>query len=293
MYKKIGVAALGTAVSLVAVAGCTASSTTPSGKTSGAASTAASSGGTGGSGSVSPASVLLTALTKATGDNSVTITGTVTGGTAGTTTKMSGVEQFSPLKSSITINSSGGAAGTTAVTAIYDGTNYYLNDPQLSSMAGGKSWVEFNLSSMGALGSSMGGLINSLKTESPTSYLSAMVASGDLKDVGTDTLNGVQTTEYTGTLTGAQAATLVSSVNGLTAPEVQELKQLFTAGGIQSETMTAWVNSDNLPVQVTETNTSTSLGTTTDITDFTDWGAPVTITDPPAAEVGTFTMPTG
>jgi hypothetical protein len=277
--------ALVAAVSITAMAGCSSIGKTTGGNTS--------TGNTNtGSGGLTPASVVLAALTKASSDNSVTITGTVTGGTAGITTKMQGVEQFQPLKSALTIDTSGGTSAGMSLSAIYDGTDYYIKSPALSALEGGKTWLELNLASLGTGSSNpLASLMGSLNTQSPTGELSALLGSGDLKSVGSQTIGGVQATHYTGTLTAAQAADL-AAVNGLTAADVAQIKSLFSASGIQTETMDVWVGPDNLPVQVVSTTTSTSLGSTTSTFDFTNWGAPVTITDPPAGQVGTFSIPT-
>lgn len=286
MYKKTGVAALVAAVSITTLAGCTASTTTGSTGSGGSTSTGNTS-----TGALTPANALLAAMSKASGDNSVTITGTVTGGSSGTSTKLSGVEEFQPLKSDITMNITGGSTGAMTIAAIYDGTNYYMQDAQLSALEGGKPWLELNTSSLGSgLGASLGTMLNSAKTESPSEELGPLLASGDLTDVGTGTVNGVQATHYSGTMTASQAADL-ASVNGLDSSDVQEIKSLFQTGGVQSEKMDVWVNSSNLPVQVTVATTSTALGTVTSVTNFTNWGAPVTITDPPADQVGTFSIP--
>ena len=291
MYKKTGMAALVAAVSITAVAGCTATTATGSGA-GGSTSTGTTTTGTnGGSGALTPASVVLAALTKASSDNSVTVNGTVTGGTSGITTKMQGVEEFQPLKSSLTIDTSGGTAGGMTLSAIFDGSNYFIKSPTLSALGGGKTWLELNLGSLGTgSGNPLASLTGSLKTQSPTDQMSALLGSGDLTSVGTETVDGVQATHYSGTLTAAQATALAAG-NGLTAAQVAQIKSLFTSSGIQTEKMDVWVGPDSLPVRVVSTIDSSSLGTTTSTFDFTNWGAPVTITDPPADQVGQFSLP--
>ncbi|HEV2639242.1 MAG TPA: hypothetical protein VGX23_29160 [Actinocrinis sp.] len=293
MDKKTGAAAFVAAVSLTALAGCTSATTgttTAGGGSTSTGSTNTGSGGSGG-GSGTPASMILAAVAKSTSDNSVTITGSVTGGTTGTTTKMSGVEEFQPLKSSLTISMSGGAAAGQDMSAIFDGTNYYIKSPQLSALAGGKTWIELNTSALtGGTANPLSSLSGSLKTQSPLSELDALVAAGDLKQVGTESVDGQQTTHYTGSLTAAQASDMAAT-NGLDAQAVAQIKAAFADGGFQTETIDLWTGSNSLPVRIVSAVNSTTLGTVTSTFDFTGWGAPVTITDPPSDQVGTFSIP--
>jgi hypothetical protein len=276
----MGIVALGATVSLTALAGCSATATSTAAKTA---------GGVAGAGSIalSPLAAVQAAFTQVSNDNSVKVTGTST--TAGTTVQMSGDMQFAPLKMSMTISTSGGATGALNMSEIFDGTNIYLQDPQFASLDGGKQWAEINFSALGPMGGSLTSMFDSMKNDSPTSQLEPLLASGDLKSLGTETVDGQQATHYSGTLTGAQVAAMTPSQN-VTAAQVQQIKQLIQAGGITSETIDIWIGSNNLPVQEKVAVTS-AAGTTDSTMDFSDWGSAGSITDPPASEIGTLTIP--
>jgi hypothetical protein len=298
MFRKTGVAALGAAASLIALAGCSTSANTPAASTgtssaSGGAVSSTTAAGTGGGGTgETSASVLAGSIVKMATENSVTITGSTSGGTAGTDSQLSGVYQGQPTEFSMNVVTTGGTnAGTTSV--VYDGSNFYLKVPELAAMAGGKPWVEFTSASLSSgLGTSFAPMIDNLKNNTGGVQLQALLASGTLQNLGSDTVNGTQATHYSGTIDDSQIAE-ISSVNGLTPAQVQQVKQLFQAGGVTSETIDLWIAPSGLPVQVKVAAVSTVLGTTTDTTDFSDWGAPVTITVPPAGQVGTLNIPTG
>jgi hypothetical protein len=205
---------------------------------------------------------------------------------------LSGVYKAQPLEFSMNVVTTGGAAsGTSSV--VYDNGNFYLKVPALGSMLGGKPWAEFNSTTLNSsLGTSFAPMVNSVKNDSGSVQLQALLASGTLQDLGTDTVNGTQATHYSGTIDDSQMSTL-TSVNGLTAAQVAQVKSLFGASGLTSETIDLWIAPDGLPVQAKVVAVSTVIGTTTSITDFSDWGGPVTVTVPPASQVGTLTIPAG
>ena len=274
MNKKMGIVALGATISLTALAGCSATK---------------SAGSVAGSLVLSPLAAVQAAFTKVSNDNSVKVTGTIT--SSGTTVQLSGTEQFSPVKVAMTMTTSGSATGALTIGEIYDGTNFYIQNAEFSALDGGKPWAEIDLNSLGGAGSSIESLLSGVKNESPTSALEPLLASGDLKNLGPATVGGVATTHYAGTLTGAQVESLAPT-QGLSAAQVAQIKQLLQAGGVTSETIDVWIDSNNLLTQM-KSSVVTASGTSTTSMQFSDWGAPVSIADPPANEVGTFTIPKG
>lgn len=272
MQKKIAIAAVGAAASLAAMAGCSSAAT--------GANTTANSGS-------SAINAVQAAYSTASGDNTVTMTGTVKSPT--TSEQMTGAMSFSPLELSMTVDMTGGAMSGSNVAVIYDGTSFYLKSPEFASFDGGKQWLGVNLTSLGSLGATVQSELNGLKNESPTTQLQPLLASGDLKDLGPATVNGTQTTHYSGTLDNAQVQAL-ASVKGLTSAQLAQMKALLQQSGVSTETIDVWIDSHNLPVQETIVQNASSGATTTTL-DFSNWGAPVSITAPPADQTGTFAMP--
>lgn len=289
--KSAGAAALGAVISLVSVAGCHATATTASSTASGVA-VASGSGGSGVPANASSAAALQLALTKVASENSVTITGNTSGGTAGTTSQLSGVYQATPTKFSMNVVSTGGTTGTQNISVVYDGADFFLEIPQLASLIDGKQWVEFTDTSLSSSGAEFAPMVDSLKNDSGNVQLQALLAGGAIQVQGGQTVGGVSATEYSGTVTSAEAQTL-TSVNGLTSVQLQQVKQWLQTGGTTTETISIWIGSNNLPVQLKTVTTSSTAGTTTSTVDFSEWGGPVSVTDPPAAEVGTITLPSG
>lgn len=276
MRKRIGLIAGGVAVALAAVAGCTTGSANTGGAASGGNS---GSGNGGGAVELSPAAFVKAALAKASNDKTVHVTGTLT--SAGNTGTLSADESFGdPVELSMTLD----AAGST-ISEILLGDKLYAKIPQLSAMLGGKSWVLFDLGSLGALGSTFQSLINSAKNMDPAQQLQPLLASGDLHKVGTETVDGVQAEHYAGTVDPATAFDSTEAAKNLTPAQIAQLKSLLKAGGVTSETIDLWVPADGLPVRI-EVGSSTSAGAVKVDMHLSDWGKPVSITAPPASQVG-------
>jgi len=272
MHKKIGLIAGGAAVALAAVAGCTNSSTSNNGGSSG-------SGGGAAALNLSPVAAIQAAFAKASNDKTVHVTGTIT--TAANTATMTADEQFgNPVELSMKLN----AAGATISEILID-SKLYANIPQLSAELGGKSWVLFDLNALGPLGSTFQSLINSAKNIDPAQQLQPLLASGNLRKVGSETVDGVQTDHYSGTVDPATAFDSSQAAKNLTPDQVAQLKSLMKAGGVTNETIDLWVESDGLPVRVT-VSSSTNAGAFKVDMHLSNWGAPVSISAPPADQVG-------
>jgi LppX_LprAFG lipoprotein len=162
---------------------------------------------------------------------------------------------------------------------ILDGTGasplLYIRMPALNQYLSGKAWVRADL---GAL-AKKGGLSQLLQTagnEDPTKALQLLSAVGNVTKVGTATVDGVNATEYTGSIDVKKAAAAVGSSYGKLLRQSKDTKIPIDV----------WVGSDGLvrrlrenfsyPVDGTPSTTSLTLS-------LTDFGVKATIT-PPAAD---------
>ena len=272
MRKRIGLIAGGAAVALAAVAGCSTSS---------AGNGTNGSGGNNGGGvaDLSPAAFIKAALTKASGDKTVHVTGSITA--AGTAATMTGDEQFGDnLEVSMDLVASGAT-----ISEVMIGGKLYMKIPELSAELGGKTWAELDLSSLGTLGSTFQSLIDSTKNSDPTQQLQPLLASGDVHKVGSETVDGVQADHYAGTVDPTTAFDSGLAAKNLTADQINQLKSLMKTAGVTSETIDVWVASDGLPVRLT-VSSNTSQGALKFDMHMSNWGKPVSITAPPADQVG-------
>lgn len=213
---------------------------------------AACSGGSGSTGAASGApattvnssviSLVSDVMGKTDSAGTVRMQGTISSGTTGVVT-VSAQEEFSPaLEMSLSTQLQG-----QTMSEVLIGNKLYMNFPALSAEMGGKPWGEIDLSKAnGALGS-LASLGNSARNYDPTTALQAMLASGNIKDLGIEVVNGQQATHYQGKLTVSQ---MLAQAKGLTAGQLQTLKSVLKMSGITYELVDLWVGPDKYPLEV-------------------------------------------
>lgn len=269
---RLGIGAATATLAVLAVAGCSGSG--------GGGGVPGLGDGTTTGGDSAALSLVADALNKADSAGTVKITGTMTmPGSAGTVT-MTAQEQYSPsLAMSMTMQIQGQSLSEVLV-----GDKIYMNYPAMSAELGGKQWAEIDLTKSGGSLGSISSLIDSAKNQNPTTQISALVASGAVSKVGTATVDGQQTTHYSGTLTASQLEALNTSSGHLSADQVSTLKKLLSSGGVTSEKVDVWISAAGLPVEM-KYSSKTSEGTVTGDMHMSDWGGKVSVGAPPASEV--------
>lgn len=266
---RLGIGAAAASLAVLAAAGCSGSG----------------SGGTTGQGTAAagdPASLTLVAdaMNKANSAGTVKVTGTMTTPGSATPMTMTAEEEYSPsLEMSMTTQLNG-----QSISEVLIDDKLYMKYAGLSAEMGGKPWGEIDLSqATGSLGS-LSTLLSSVRDQNPTTQISALVASGDVSKVGTATVDGQQTTHYSGTLTTGQLATISGGSAHLSSAEVAQLKSLLQDAGASSVTIDVWISSSGLPVEEKYAE-KLSSGTVTGDMHLSDWGTPVSVGAPPSSEV--------
>ncbi|HWB23747.1 MAG TPA: LppX_LprAFG lipoprotein [Gaiellaceae bacterium] len=158
----------------------------------------------------------------------------------------------------------------------------YMDMPFLASkLPAGKDWLRLDLEKAGkSMGIDFSQLMGQ-SSQNPAQTLDMLRASGNITEVGPDTVNGEPTTEYTGSVDLAKAAKL----RGLPQSLVQKMEDTTGSSTIP---VTVWVGSDGLVRQVVESIDTTSGGQTltTKVTiDISDYGTDVSVSAPPSDEV--------
>jgi hypothetical protein len=218
-------------------------------------------------------------MSTAGNDKTVTVTGTFSAPSA--SGQLSGQEEFVPDFGMLMNVTTGG----TTISEVWVGGTIYLKDPQYAADLGsGKTWFSMDLSAMGPLGSVFSGEIDSVKDTDPAKLIEELLAADDLTNAGQQTVDGVKTTHYSGTVDPTTAYDSAAAKQHLTPAQLQQLEQLEDTIGATSEKIDLWIASDGLPVQVAISET-TSSGVISTQDDFTDWGQPVNIAAPPADQV--------
>jgi hypothetical protein len=265
------------AVALAAAAGCTTAGTS---NTSTKTAAGAGAGSAAASIRLTPVAAIQAMIDKTSGDQSVTVTGTSTS-KAGNS-QFSGQEQTGTNYAMQMTATSDGAATSMILTD----DAFYIKSPAISALTGGKPWAQFDISGTGVVATAMQAAVQTMRSEDPSQQLQEMLASDNLADVGSATVNGVQTVHYSGTVDPATAFASSTTAKYLTPAQIQSIQAVLKAEGITSEQIDVWVGSNDLPVELKTAAKSAVLGTTTSDVFFTNWGGGLTVTLPPASQVG-------
>jgi hypothetical protein len=153
--------------------------------------------------------------------------------------------------------------GSSTIDEVFQGSVAWLNSPLLSSTLKGKHWVKLDLTkSVQAFGFNL----NALAGQTPSAVFDALRLPGTVSSVGSQTVDGVQTTHYH------------------KAPDA-------AGKGLLYKSIDAWVDDNDLVRKVeldygvrVDPTTRTPAHTVLTMT-FSDFGATVTSTPPPPGDV--------
>jgi hypothetical protein len=161
-----------------------------------------------------------------------------------------------------------------------------------SSLPKGKTWVALDAKGMGEAAAVPG--LGTFGATSPADLLTSLTAiSGSVKKLGTGSVRGVAVTEYQVTINPQQAARAAK----LPAAQRAGYQQFVASLGGNAITADVWVDNANLvrratlsmrlpPAMASGSGSNPGKNTRmTETTDFYDFGIPVRLSAPPAAQV--------
>lgn len=236
------------------------------------------------------------ALTKA---GSAKIAGTVqVGGAATAPSSTSGTEHFTGAfdfkhrTGRITIDAS--ALGTTRSTAkiqflLVKGVAYIslesirrLANGQLPSTLSGKKWLRFDAKALGASG-------NQLSQADPSSTLGTLGGvTGDVQNLGSETVRGAATTHYRIHIDLAQA---VQKAPAARRAQVQQVIQALGGSGVLPADI--WIDRQDRPRKFSldfMAKTGTTSVSASESFEFSDFGAAVSVAAPPSNQTADFSQ---
>jgi hypothetical protein len=248
--------------------------------------------GGGGKHSATPLELVSQAVSKTTTSNSAKFHMTVTekaNGIGPFTFTADGVSDASNRSAKMTLDMSaiaqllgGGKKGNPSdwhADVVLDGTNAkdiveYMRLPVLSKqLPGGKPWVKIDLNKLGDIkGIDVTTLLQSAGQQDPTQALQLLESVGDVKEVGSEQVGGVDTTHYTGTIDPQKVAEK-SGVAGL--------GPVLAASGAQSIPIDVWIDGDGYVRKLQESVKGTSANVQIEAL-LSDFGTKVDVTPPPA-----------
>ncbi|MFF3751238.1 DUF1396 domain-containing protein [Streptomyces sp. NPDC002018] len=159
----------------------------------------------------------------------------------------------------------------------------YLNGgKEAAAEMDGKSWLKFPMEALGAGGESPLGALTGQVDKNPAAESGTLTAAKDLKKVGEETVGGVRTTRYTGTLTLEQMGAALGKGAGAEEKREKTLKT-YRDMGIDRLTMDMWIDGEDRTKQF-RTRGESKKGPLDMTITFVDFNKPVVVKAPPASE---------
>lgn len=176
----------------------------------------------------------------------------------------------------------GGSSSEWQAHVILDGSGpspiLYLSLPALQPRLQGKTWLEADVGKLAAnAGVDLGRLLETVGNEDPTKALQLLQSVGSVSKVGTATVDGVGTTEYSGTIDVQKAVAALGPAGS----------KLLGQSKVATIPVDVWIGGDGLVRRMHTTLSASVHGmqTVSDLTlDLSDFGTQVTITPPPAGQ---------
>ncbi|MEU6087360.1 hypothetical protein ABZ865_11230 [Streptomyces sp. NPDC047085] len=198
------------------------------------------------------------------------------------------------LKGNLTITYTGGRlaemmrkAGTASMQARYLPDAYYAKmSDAFARQYGGKHWIRYAYADLARLGGGSGAYMkDQMQNSTPSQSVNMLLASGDVKKVGEETVSGQHTTHYSGKLNVADLADKTN--HNLTASQLDSLKKQLDKAGVTTETVDIWINDQDLMVKKTE-KADMMNGPMVSTAYYSDYGVEVAAEAPPAADTKDF-----
>jgi hypothetical protein len=156
----------------------------------------------------------------------------------------------------------------------------------------GKRWMKMDLGAMAALSGDeardpLTGGLDELNQD-PAQQLALLLQSPNLKHIGPQKIDGVDTQHYKGSLTVAEMLKANKSLDVLAPEERKELLAGIEESGIEGYDTEVWVNEDGYPVRM-DIGIDSPVGTVEMVANYSDYGVKSEVKAPPASETFDFT----
>lgn len=167
---------------------------------------------------------------------------------------------------------------------LVDGAMYIGGGAQAAKEMDGKSWIKFDMSALGAgKGMSADQLGGGEADKNPAAESTFLTGSKNVKKVGTETVEGVKTTHYKGSITLDGLRKTLKSESKATREQREKSLEQYEKMGIDAITMDAWIDGGSRTKQFRMRGTAEKGPLDMTIT-FLDYNKPVTVKAPPAKD---------
>jgi hypothetical protein len=163
---------------------------------------------------------------------------------------------------------------------IINSSDIYLKMAELSRVSG-KPWIRMPLSGASKVtGVNLGQLFQQAEGNNPLVQTQMLASSTNVRKVGTASIDGVQTTEYTGSYpVSAGLAKLPADLRAKVTPQLQAMD-------LQSESFRVWLDNQQQVRKLTTSGQGAKEQVTSSI-QITGINQPVSVTLPPASQTAT------
>ncbi|MEV7792803.1 DUF1396 domain-containing protein [Streptomyces sp. NPDC087512] len=174
-------------------------------------------------------------------------------------------------------------ADATAEIRLVDKALYINGGAEAAKEMDGKSWIKFDLAAMGADQelNELGGL--SQADRNPAAESTFLTAADDVEKVGTETVDGVGTTHYKGTVSLAALEKSLEGEDKATRDQRGKSIEQYEKMGVDKLTMDMWIDGEDQAKQFRMRGDADKGPLDMTIT-FLDFDEPVKVTAPPAGE---------
>ncbi|MEU2504250.1 hypothetical protein ABZ621_06005 [Streptomyces sp. NPDC007863] len=278
-WKRAGVATLSAAALVAGLAGCNDGDAKAVGKALG-----------------DPLQALTAAYEKTSAAKSAKVTMTMSiegAGAESGTIEMTGVQGWAPASMDITMKGSMLSAGDPDAPeqmrmVMLDNVMYMDMGEKQAAEMDGKRWMKLDMKAAAAESGDKalqkqltGGLDN--MNQDPAQQLALLLDSPDLKHVGAEKVNGMETEHYKGTLTFEQMLAANESTKLLSKEEHDKLIENVKKTGLKGYDTEVWVNKDGYPARM-DIGMEMAEGTVQIRADYSDYGTKSAVEAPPASE---------
>ncbi|MFJ4540916.1 DUF1396 domain-containing protein [Streptomyces tibetensis] len=176
------------------------------------------------------------------------------------------------------------AAGESVEIRLVDKAMYLGGGAEMAKEMDGKRWLKFDLSGSDAAKDldKMGS--PSQAEQNPAAESTFLTGAKDVKKVGSEKVEGVETTHYTGTATLADLRASLKDSKGETRKQREKSIKQYEKLGVDKLTMDMWVDGEDHTKQFRMKGKADKGPMDMTIT-FLDYNKPVTVTAPPAKDV--------
>ncbi|MDF3301189.1 hypothetical protein [Streptomyces tropicalis] len=176
--------------------------------------------------------------------------------------------------------------GSTSMEARYLPDAYYARlGEQFARRTGGRHWLRYGYTDLAGLGGGSGAFLqDQMQNSTPNQSVKLLLASGDVRRLGRETVRGARTTHYGGTV---RVADLAARGSHLPADQLARLRKQLTAAGVGSERVDIWVDDHDLLVKQT-CAAQMAMGGMSQTAYYSGYGVRTSVARPPAGDTEDF-----